>query len=96
MTNDELIQKLFEKIDDLRDAIGSASGERAVIGNRLTNIEAEIARLHKRCETRCQEYQASIQQIRVVLATHKGAIWTVSCFLSAAVAFTVAWIKSKW
>ncbi len=96
MTNDELIQKLFEKFDALHDSISDASGERGVIGNRLTNIEAEIVRLRERCETRCGDYQASIQQIRVVLATHKGAIWTVSCFLSAAVAFTVAWLKSKW
>lgn len=96
MTNDELIQKLFEKIDNVHKAISSASEERAVIGNRLANIESEIARLRERCETRCGDYQASIQQIRVVLATHKGAIWTVSCFLSAAVAFTVAWLKSKW
>ena len=96
MTHDELIEKLFGKIDDVHDAIGEASVERGVIGNRLTNIESEIVRLRERSETRCEEYQDSIQQVKGTLATHKGAICAVSCFLSAAVAFTVAWLKSKW
>ena len=93
--NDELIGKIFDKLEDLTKEVGAASGQRSVIASRLEGIESEIARLRVRCETRCESYSEAIQSIKVVLATHKGIIWTVSGVISAAVAFTTAWIKSR-
>jgi len=92
MNDNELITKVFDKLDVLSNQVGEASGQRDVISNRLLNIEGEISRLRLRCET----YLKEVQEIKVVLATHKGIIWAVSGVVSAVVAFTTAWIKTKW
>lgn len=78
-----------------REASEIAISQRAEVQARLKNIEGEIQHIRERCEARCESYMSQIVGAKLDIATHKGIIWTVSCVISAIVAFTTAWIKSK-